>query len=204
MKISNKKFIFAIFLSIFFSKFSFSSTCWYTFEEDTSRFEKIFIGKADTTIFLYVGFEAAYTKFIPLIEFKGIFYDNEPVFIRNIANDNYPFIKDSIYIIFSNKECETCYFSPYVASIDCSSSGLLSRNIEMLQKFKTKEIVDTTSPNSLYQKIKTERLFIETEKHNMESFYKNLKSKYNLSLIIILIISLLLLLFIILYLKKKC
>lgn len=198
-----KNYIIVFILSVLLLNFSYSTTCWYTFEEDTTNFEKIFIGKVDTTVFLYVGFEAAYTKFIPLIKLKGSLSNDKPITIRNTGHIDYPFIKDSIYIVFANKECETCYFNPYYSNIACSSTGLLSQNIKLLEKFKTKEIIDTSSINSLYQKIKSKRLRIEKEKLEKELIYQNLEQQsFFYKLIIIFLIALLTILFVI-YKNKK-
>ncbi len=193
-----KNYIIAIIFSVFFLNFSYSTTCWYTFEEDTTNFEKIFIGKVDTTVFLYVGFESAYTKFIPLVKLKGTLSNDKPITIRNTGHIDVPFIKDSIYIIFANKECETCYFSPYYSNIECSSTGLLSQNIKLLEKFKTKEIIDTSNINSLYQKIKSERLKSEKKKLEKELFYNNLEQQslyYKLTIIFLIVLLTILLIY---------
>lgn len=168
-----------ILLTILFftTKFTFGSVCWYTFEDDTLQYEKIFIGKVESISFFHVGFESAYINFIPITEIKGVFYKNKMITINALGYSNYPFLKDSIYIVFAKKECDNCFFTPYVSGLECSSTQLLSTDPNILEKFNSFNHVDTISENSLYQKITKKEKEYEINIKQEEEYLEGLVSK---------------------------
>ena len=122
-------------LLLFFNE-SAGSMCFRTFEEDTSISNIIFIGQVDTNYedhFIHDGYPRKMTNFFVLESFKGLRKEINYISILGMRSGG-KYRKDSLYIVFA-QDLSNCENKSYVFfADDCSYTGLLSRNKELLNK----------------------------------------------------------------------